>query len=101
MQELYTKPNAPEKELYKRALQAWGPENQRGMLAEECSELAVAVSHFKRGRIEVDGLCEEIADVEIMIGQMRIMYGSIVDRIKNNKLSRLEKRLENENKSLT
>lgn len=82
-----------EKEIYKKAMFIHGPENQREMLAEECSELAAAVNQFKRKRISVDDLCEEIADVEIMIGQMRVMYSTIIDKIKVNKLKRLEKRL--------
>lgn len=82
-----------EQGLYKQAMSLWGPESQRLMLAEECSELAAAVHHFKRNKICIDDLCEEIADVEIMIGQMRVMYATMINDIKFNKLKRLENNL--------
>lgn len=37
----------------------------------------------------------EVADVEIMLGQMRVLYGNAeIDAAKKEKLERLKKRLE-------
>lgn len=53
----------------------YGLENQLRQLAEECSELAVEANHSARkGSITVR-LIEEIADVEIMIDQIRYLAG--------------------------
>jgi len=55
--------------IYEEAWKRWGARNQRAMLAEECCELAQAA--LKQDRLfngrSVDSLCEEIADVELLI----------------------------------
>lgn len=59
---------------------------------EECSELIQAISKYLRGR--ETNLEEEIADVEIMLEQLKIMCNeSQVEVIKESKLNRLEQRL--------
>jgi len=51
-------------------------EDQLRMLAEECSELAVAASHAARYRDGArDEVIEEMADVLIMITQAQIILG--------------------------
>ena len=69
----------------------YGLVSQLRQLAEECSELAVAASHSARtGNITVN-LIEEIADVEIMIDQIKLL-GQIregfVDELKEMKIKR-------------
>ncbi len=54
-------------------LDAWGERDQIDMLQEEMSELGVAAAHWKRGRSAYDNFIEEIADVELMCKQMRIL----------------------------
>lgn len=71
------------------------------MCLEEMSELAKALLKIRRpgGDItaELANIREEIADVQIMIDQMRIIYGSDeVDRAEQAKLARLENRLTSE-----
>ena len=87
---------AATKEIYKEAMELWGPKNQRNMLAEECAGLAAAVHRYHRGRSAAFELCDKIADVEITIAQLRIMYAHLIDDRKDYKLSRLEKRLKKE-----
>jgi NTP pyrophosphatase (non-canonical NTP hydrolase) len=57
-------------QLYARAEAKWGAESQFLMLAEEAAELSAAVIHFLRGG-DIDELLEEIADVQIMIEQIK------------------------------
>ena len=79
-----------EKKLYKKAVDYFGVSSQVKQAIEECAELIVALSHIRRRKETVFGVCGEIADVEIMCGQLREMVTpEIVDKIKNKKLQRL------------
>jgi len=79
-------------DLYKRAIELWGSVSQYRQLQEECAELIAAINQFDRGRISLDELAEEVADVEIMIEQARLMLSDrAVDLCKERKLHRLEK----------
>lgn len=71
------------------------------MLQEECGELIVAVGHYLRGRDgSEDNLCEELADVRIMVEQIEVALGNAaVEEYRDNKLQRLKRRLE-EHKSI-
>ena len=80
--------------LYKQAVDTWGADNQLDMAIEECAELITAIRHFKRGRCSFQKLAEEVADVEIMMDQIReIINPIIIDIQKAEKLSRLKRRL--------
>ena len=81
--------------IYEEAIKEYGDTSQIGMMVEEASELILALRHFDRGRNTFKNVCEEIADVEIMCAQMRIIFGNeIVEDCKSKKLKRLQKRLE-------
>ena len=76
----------------------YGIKKQMRQLAEECSELAVEASHSARKGTTVK-IIEEIADVEIMIGQ--IVYLAKIDRkdideVIDYKLERQMKRIKEE-----
>ena len=80
------------KSIYQQALTKWGYSAQLLMAIEECSELIKAICSSFRGRNT--NVAEEIADVEIMCKQLRVMYGSdAVDKEKKKKLARLKRRL--------
>lgn len=90
--------------LYRKALNTWGQLAQIDMAVEECAELIKALCKWKRGldNETVDPLLEEMADVEIMLEQLKMIYNykysnGAIDKfkdIKRQKLERLEKRLE-------
>lgn len=83
-----------ERDTCLRAIRHFGSFNQMEMAQEECAELIVKVFHAKRERIALDGLAEEIADVEIMCRQLRLLVGDeLVDTQKAAKLARLEERI--------
>jgi len=66
-----------EKSVEKRCLDLWGEENQIYQMIEEGSELVTALCHRRRGRYNVDHVCEEIADCFAMLGQMDLVFGKI------------------------
>lgn len=71
----------------------YGLESQLRQLAEECSELAVEANHSARhGSITVR-LIEEIADVEIMIDQIRYLARIQESDILQTRFYKLERQL--------
>jgi NTP pyrophosphatase (non-canonical NTP hydrolase) len=88
--------------IYKRAVDKWGRYSQLLMLAEECAECTGAVLKLTRtGRepeydARLDALAEEVADVEIMVEQFKVMYPGSTEKHKQAKLKRLDGRLREE-----
>lgn len=60
--------------ICKKALNNWGYAIQKVVAMEECSELIEAIENSKT--TDLHNVEEEIADVEIMCLQLRIIYGS-------------------------
>ena len=92
-----------ENDIYKRIVDTWGIESQLNMVTEEMGELLQAISKFRRAYNEdeetkaraYDHLCEEVADVENMMAQMRyILDPDLIDKHKKFKLERILKKLE-------
>jgi len=82
-----------EKKLYTQAIHKWGMNAQLDMMVEECAELIQAIQHSKRHRVGRE-IHEELADVEIMLGQMRCIFDErMIDDSKRWKLERLAERL--------
>lgn len=81
-------------ELLHRAWCEYGFNAQLLMLIEEAGELVQAGAKFAGFRtLEPDDLIEEIADVEIMIDQMRLSWGPQIDKARTTKLTRLKERM--------
>ena len=83
-------------EVLKKAVKTYGCMHQTVKAAEELSELLVALNKWL-GMSENedyirDNIKEECADVEIMLGQLKIIFGDWSDW-KHYKLDRLEGRL--------
>jgi len=81
------------------AVTTWGRDAQAMMMIEEMSELTKAISKFYRATDDssasaaVESIREEMADVQIMLDQMKIMFGS-PESYEREKLDRLRMRLE-------
>lgn len=87
------------------ALGTYGWEAQTDMCIEECSELIKALLKFRRlpikerlaakGMKVLENIQEEIADVQIMLWQIDLMYGYgyVEDQI-DKKINRLRERVE-------
>ncbi|WP_206460221.1 hypothetical protein [Anaerovorax sp. IOR16] len=71
----------------------YGCEKQSNKAIEELNELAVAIAHYQKywGSEKRENLIEEIADVEIMIEQIKYLHGinqSDIDAVKEYKIQR-------------
>ena len=72
----------------------WGTELQKKMVIGECAELITSMVDYDRGRDGLHDLCDEVADVFIMLDFMRLYLGDEnVDAAIERKLERLEERL--------
>ncbi len=77
-------------ERLKKIADHYGLNSQLDILQEECAELVQAVSKYRRGGSNLLVL-EELADVEIMVAQIRYLAGknsTIIDEIKEKKIRR-------------
>lgn len=85
-------------ETLKTAIQYYGPMNQKIMAIEEMSELIKEVTKDMRTDSAADKkhIAEEIADVEIAIQQLKMMYDiedkQLIQR-KYEKIERLKQRM--------
>lgn len=78
-----------------QAIAEYGAEAQTDMMIEEMSELTKALLKHRRYPDDegtIDNIREEMADVQIMLDQMRIIYG-YDSQCRTQKLHRLAQRL--------
>ena len=80
-------------EIMKTAINIFGAEAQENVAVEECAELIQAILHKHRGRRH--NIAEEIADVEIMLEQLKIINNCTdeVATIHAQKIERLYNRI--------
>jgi len=83
------------KAVYEQALAAYGERAQVLMVIEEMSELTKEICKHFRGRPNIEELADEVADVTIMLEQLRLIYGlnAKVCEHMDMKVLRLKKRL--------
>ena len=90
-------------QIFMNAIKTFGTDAQLLMAIEEMSESTKAICKEKRARDSLDdeyfnarqNLLEEIADVEIMLEQLLIIFGADISSIKERKIERLKQRLDN------
>ena len=82
-------------EICRAALETFGEWAQMAMAVEEMSELTKELCKYRRGRNNVESIAEEIADVQIMLRQLVILFDckETVDKYRRYKLERLAKRI--------
>lgn len=70
----------------------FGEDNQIDKMIEECAELILSLQHYKLNRCLEYDVLGEMADVEIMLEQMKLIFNKKNDfeHLKNRKLTRLE-----------
>lgn len=71
------------------AIKKYGIEAQTMMAIEEMSELTKEICKIKRGQFDREYILEEMADVQIMLWQMNIIFGDPEEWIEK-KIERLE-----------
>lgn len=81
--------------VLKDAINKFGRYSQLEKLIEEASEVIQATQKYKRSISEEteDHLCEELADLSIMIDQMYLIFPGKVEVWKVKKLDRLKERI--------
>lgn len=84
-----------ERQVLGRAVSFYGSEIQRIVAIEELSELQKELCKSLRGQTDKEHIAEEIADVQIMMEQMMILYELhyYVASWKQKKMDRLRDRL--------
>jgi NTP pyrophosphatase (non-canonical NTP hydrolase) len=81
-------------EICSKAVNTYGTEAQTWMAIEEMAELANAIAKYRRDRVNRQDVCEEIADVAIMMIQLACIFGvEDVNDFLEQKIDRLERRL--------
>lgn len=84
-----------DKRIYSEALYKYGAKMQETVCIEELSELQKALCKHIRGNGSMTDIAEEIADVQIMLAQMILLFDleSSVEKWRDIKLERLRDRL--------
>ena len=81
-------------EVCSKAVDIYGTEAQIWMAIEEMAELSNAIAKHRRDRVDRQDVCEEIADVSIMMIQLAYIFGAEdVNDYLEQKIDRLERRL--------
>lgn len=83
------------KAIYEDALERWGADAKIVVAIEEMSELTKEICKLKRGKRDMEALADEIADVTIMLEQLRLIYdiNALVCTHMDDKVLRLQSRL--------
>lgn len=85
--------------LLDRAITTYGAPAQMDMAVEEMAELTKALCKVKRvscaaeAKAALENAVEELADVQIMLDQLRIIFGRSTAEIEEDKLRRLLRRI--------
>ena len=85
--------------LLERAITTYGAPAQMDMAVEEMAELTKAICKVKRvsctaeAKAVLENVVEEMADVQIMLDQLRIIFHRSTEEVEEAKLERLAGRL--------
>ena len=82
--------------ILEKAIEVYGADSQKQVAIEEMSELVKEICKDFRGQGNREHIIEEMADVDIMLRQLMIIYNIKpyeLDEVKTNKLVRLSERL--------
>lgn len=88
-------------EILQKAIKKYGVNNQCDVCIEEMSELTKELLKLRRESTQAgfqkrrENIREETADVQIMIDQMKMIFGDTTEQ-ENFKIERLRERLERE-----
>lgn len=81
---------ARDRMVFDTAIRTYGKNAQINVAIEECAELIVALQHHARNKCAAKDVVSEIADVEIMITQLKMIFGdNDVENEKKIKIQRL------------
>lgn len=88
--------NFKERMIFAKALKTYGETAQIFMVMEEVAELQKELCKNQRGKSNRREIAEEVADVEIMLDQMKVLHNieEMTVEARNSKVARLNRRLE-------
>lgn len=84
-----------EYKIYREAIELFGNTSQKVMVIEEMSELTKELCKELRNRGNVENIADELADVEITLAQLKMIYNihDLVNEHRDFKLRRLAKNM--------
>lgn len=87
-----------ERQVFEKALALFGIEHQREKLLEEMAELGAELCRLQDGRTNIDRIASEMADVEILIDQLKMIWqcGGLVQQWRLEKTRRLDELVRDE-----
>lgn len=83
-------------EVYKRIISWYGRKQQTIKACEELSELMDVLCKGLNKKMDLEALAEEMADVQVMIEQLKIIYNvpeEKLARIRKEKIERTQRRM--------
>ena len=85
-----------EHDIFRSAIETYGEVMQITVAFEEMSELQKELCKHLRGSGSQENIAEEIADVEIMMEQMKMLFNceTAVLQVREKKVKRLKERIE-------
>ena len=85
-----------EQDIFRSAIETYGEVMQITVAFEEMSELQKELCKYLRGSGSQENIAEEIADVEIMMEQMKMLFNceAAVLQVREKKVKRLKERME-------
>ena len=85
-----------EQDIFRSAIDTYGEVMQITVAFEEMSELQKELCKYLRGSGSQEKIAEEIADVEIMMEQMKMLFNceAAVLKVREKKVKRLKERME-------
>lgn len=82
-----------EKEFYEKIIFKFGDNNQITVAIEELSELQKELCKYLRGDMDYYNIAEEMADVEIMLEQLKIIFLNKLD-VEEKKKEKINRTIE-------
>jgi NTP pyrophosphatase (non-canonical NTP hydrolase) len=84
-----------EYKIYQEAIEFFGNTSQKIMVIEEMSELTKELCKELRDRGNVENIADELADVEITLAQLKMIYNihDLVEKHRDFKLQRFAKNM--------
>lgn len=84
--------------VYERAIHSYGKDNQMRIAQEECAELIQALNKYHRygkskqfAEMALANVKEEMADVQIMLDQLQIIFGFTDAELEEARLSKIKR----------
>lgn len=80
--------------LYQKCLAHWSVKSQIKQSMGECGEFIADAQNYMRNRISLEQMMGEVVDVHIMMMQMRELDPEMFERLKEETLKKIEKKVD-------